>query len=197
MSAAPAEERSSSSGRKKRVDAVRNTQVLLDAAAAAFIETGIDTPVREIAARAGVGMGTLYRHFPTKADLVVAVYRHQVEACVDVAALLLIEADSPQQALTRWVDTFVEFLVTKHGLANVLHGDPESADALHRFFVEQLVPVGDRLLAAVFGSTPAPIDGYTLLRGLGNLCMNSDGRFDTGRAVEMFVNGILYSSRVR
>jgi len=71
-------EQDARSARPKRVDARRNEQALLDAAAALFVTSGVDVPVREIAARAGVGMGTLYRHFPTRADLVVAVYRHQV-----------------------------------------------------------------------------------------------------------------------
>src|SRR5690606_17440182 len=65
---------------RKRADARRNEQTLLDAAAAAFVESGAGVPVRDIAARAGVGVGTIYRHFPTRADLIVAVYRHQVEA---------------------------------------------------------------------------------------------------------------------
>ena len=67
----------------RRVDARRNEQALLDAAAAAFVASGVEAPVRDIAARAGVGVGTVYRHFPTRADLVVAVYRHQVEACAE------------------------------------------------------------------------------------------------------------------
>ena len=65
---------------RKRADARRNEKSLLDAAAEAFVSAGVDVPVREIAARAGVGVGTIYRHFPTRADLIVAVYRHQVEA---------------------------------------------------------------------------------------------------------------------
>ena len=68
---------------RKRADARRNEAMLLDAAAAAFVESGVNVPVREIAARAGVGVGTIYRHFPARADLIVAVYRHQVEACAD------------------------------------------------------------------------------------------------------------------
>ena len=67
--------------RQKRADAQRNEQALLAAAATVFVTSGVEAPVRDIAAAAGVGMGTIYRHFPTRADLVVAVYRHQVEAC--------------------------------------------------------------------------------------------------------------------
>ena len=68
---------------RKRADARRNEQTLLDAAAAVFVRSGVEAPVRDIAAKAGVGMGTIYRHFPTRADLVIAVYRHQVDACAD------------------------------------------------------------------------------------------------------------------
>ena len=67
----------------KRADARRNEKALLDAAAAIFVTTGVEAPVRDIAAKAGVGLGTIYRHFPTRADLVIAVYRHQVEACAE------------------------------------------------------------------------------------------------------------------
>ncbi len=67
--------------RSKRADALRNQQTLLAAAAAVFVTSGVNAPIREIAARAGVGIGTIYRHFPTRADLVIAVFRHQVEAC--------------------------------------------------------------------------------------------------------------------
>ncbi|MBO4260068.1 TetR/AcrR family transcriptional regulator, partial [Streptomyces griseorubiginosus] len=70
-----------SSARSNRKDARRNQQALLDAAAAVFVASGVDAPVRDIAAKAGVGVATIYRHFPTRADLVVAVYRHQIDAC--------------------------------------------------------------------------------------------------------------------
>ena len=74
---------------RKRADARRNEQALLDAAAAVFVASGVDAPVRDIAAAAGVGMGTIYRHFPTRADLVIAVYRHQVDACAEAGPALL------------------------------------------------------------------------------------------------------------
>ncbi|MER6924572.1 helix-turn-helix domain-containing protein, partial [Streptomyces spiralis] len=73
----------------KRKDARRNQQTLLDAAAAVFATSGVEAPVRDIAAEAGVGMGTIYRHFPTRADLVIAVYRHQVDACAEAGPALL------------------------------------------------------------------------------------------------------------
>ena len=80
---------------RKRSDARRNEETLLAAAAAAFVASGVDVPVRDIAARAGVGVGTIYRHFPTRADLVVAVYRHQVEACAQAGPTLLDDSARP------------------------------------------------------------------------------------------------------
>ena len=86
------ESRSATAAPRKRADARRNEATLLDAAAAVFVESGVNAPVRDIAARAGVGVGTIYRHFPTRADLIVAVYRHQVEACAEAGPVLLAEA---------------------------------------------------------------------------------------------------------
>src|SRR4029077_10966840 len=100
---------------RKRADARRNEQTLLDAAAPVFVTSGVEAPVREIAARAGVGMGTIYRHFPTRADLIVAVYRHQVEACAEAGPALLATSATPYAALGRWINLFVDFLITKHG----------------------------------------------------------------------------------
>src|SRR6266496_3255169 len=93
--------------RAKRADARRNEKTLLDAAAAVFVASGVDAPVRDIAARAGVGMGTIYRHFPTRADLIIAVYRHQVEACAQAGPELLARSSTPHTALARWINLFV------------------------------------------------------------------------------------------
>ena len=86
---------------RKRADARRNEQTLLEAAAAVFVASGVEAPVRDIAARAGVGMGTIYRHFPTRADLIIAVYRHQVDACAQAGSALLASSSTPHAALMR------------------------------------------------------------------------------------------------
>ncbi|MEP7764403.1 TetR/AcrR family transcriptional regulator [Sanguibacter sp. 25GB23B1] len=173
----------------------RSQQSLLDAAAAVFVTSGVDAPVREIAARAGVGVGTIYRHFPTRPELVVAVYRHQVEACADAGPRLLEESATPEAALRAWVDLFVEFLVTKHGLAGALHGDSAGSDALHTYFVNRLVPVcGDLLDAALEPVDAAPsVDAYTVLKGIGNLCIGaaSDPRYEASVLVQLLVSGVL------
>lgn len=181
--------------RAKRVDARRNEQALLEAAAAVFVASGVDAPVREIAVAAGVGMGTIYRHFPTRAELVVAVYRHQVEACADAGPRLLSESATPEAALRSWVQLFVEFLVTKHGLAGALHGDSAGSDALHTYFVDRLVPVCGSLLDAARESveSSSTIDAYNLLKGIGNLCIGAaaDARYDAGALVQLLISGAL------
>ena len=134
--------------RGKRADARRNEQALLDAAAAVFVASGVDAPVRDVAAAAGVGMGTIYRHFPTRADLVIAVYRHQVDACAEAGPALLASSGTPHAALTQWIDLFVDFLVTKHGLATALQSDQARFQTLHAYFLDRLVPVCAELLDA-------------------------------------------------
>jgi AcrR family transcriptional regulator len=180
--------------RSKRSDALRNEQALLAAAAAVFVTSGVDAPIREIAARAGVGLGTIYRHFPTRADLVVAVYRHQVEACAEAGPALLAGAGSPLEALRQWVDLFVDFLVTKHGLANALQSDASGFDALHAYFLDRLVPVCTQLLdAAVSAGEIRPgTHAYELMRGIGNLCIGrgSDPRYEPRRLVELLLQGL-------
>ncbi len=180
--------------RPKRVDARRNEQALLDAAAALFVTSGVEVPVREIAAAAGVGMGTMYRHFPTRADLVVAVYRHQVEACAEAGPELLTNCASPRDALSRWADLFVDFLVTKHGLAAALQSD-DGFDALHTYFIDRLVPVCAQLLTAAAhdaGVRPE-VDAYELMRGIGNLCIGADNDlgYDPRRLVALLIAGLL------
>ncbi len=180
--------------RSRRADAARNEQALLAAAASVFVTSGVDAPIREIAAEAGMGIGTIYRHFPTRADLVVAVYRHQVEACADAGPALLAEAGSPLSALHRWVDLFVEFLVTKHGLAAALGSDDAGFQALHAYFLDRLVPVCAGLLRAAedAGEIVPGTDPYMLMRGVGNLCIGGDGdpRYDPRRLVELLLRGL-------
>ena len=174
----------------RRVDARRNEQALLDAAAEVFVASGVEAPVRDIAARAGVGVGTVYRHFPTRADLVVAVYRHQVEACAaaDLAGL------DPHAALARFIDLFVDLLVTKHGLAAALRPDSADFAALHTYFLDRLLPVCTRLLdaAAAAGAIRDDVRPYELMRGVGNLCIGAehDPRYDARRLVALLVAGL-------
>lgn len=183
-----------SSRPRRRADARRNEQTLLDAAAAVFVTSGVDAPVRDIAAEAGVGMGTVYRHFPTRADLVIAVYRHQVQACADAGPALLASSGTPYAALAAWIDLFVDFLVTKHGLAAAMRSDAAGFDALHAHFLDRLVPVCAGLLdaAAGAGEIRSDVAALELMRGVGNLCIGSgDGSgYDARRLVGLLVAGL-------
>ncbi|MFC1438670.1 TetR/AcrR family transcriptional regulator [Streptacidiphilus sp. N1-10] len=185
--------------RPRRADARRNQEALLDAAAAVFVTSGVEAPVRDIAAEAGVGTGTIYRHFPTRADLVIAVYRHQVEACAEAGPALLAAGGSPHAALGQWIDLFVDFLVTKHGLASALRSDQAGFETLHAYFLDRLVPVCSRLLdaAVASGEIRSDLTALELMHGVGNLCIgaDSDPRYDARRLVEVLVAGLLRQPR--
>jgi AcrR family transcriptional regulator len=180
--------------RPKRADARRNEATLLDAAAAIFVTSGVEAPVRDIAAKAGVGTATIYRHFPTRADLIIAVYRHQIEVCAEAGPALLATSATPHAALGRWINLFVDFLVTKHGLAAVLQSDNAGFDTLHAYFLDRLVPVCTQLLDAAAGSGEirSDLEAYELMRGVGNLCIGADHdpHYDARRLVELLIAGL-------
>jgi AcrR family transcriptional regulator len=179
---------------RKRADARRNEETLLEAAAAAFVTSGVEVPVRDIAARAGVGVGTIYRHFPTRADLIVAVYRHQVEACAAAGPTLLAHCPTPHAALASWINLFVDFLVTKHGLAQAMQSDQAGFETLHAYFLDRLVPTCAELLeaAADAGEIRPDTDALELLFGIGNLCIGTENnpRYDPRRMVELVIAGL-------
>jgi AcrR family transcriptional regulator len=181
-------------GQRKRADARRNEQILVAAATEVFVAAGVGAPDRDIATRAGVGMGTIYRHFPTRADLVIAVYRHQVEACAEAGPALLAGGGSPHAALAQWVDLFVDFLVTKHGLAAALQSGDSRFEALHAYFLNRLVPVCAQLLgaAAAAGEIGPGADAYGLMLAIGNLCIGGggDARYDARRMAGLLIAGL-------
>ncbi|MDY7084147.1 MAG: TetR/AcrR family transcriptional regulator [Actinomycetota bacterium] len=178
--------------RNKRADARRNQEALLSAAATIFVRSGVEAPLRDIAAEAGVGTATIYRHFPTRADLIVAVYRHQVEALAEAGPRLLKTSPSPYAALQSWVDLLVDFVVTKLGLARVLQSDDSCYDPLHSYFLDRLEPVCTRLLtaAADAGQIRPGQDAAELMYGVGGLCAGSNPRYDARRLVRLLVAGL-------
>ncbi|MEU9919280.1 TetR/AcrR family transcriptional regulator [Streptomyces sp. NPDC051001] len=183
-----------SPSRGKRADAQRNRETVLAAAAEVFVTSGVDAPIRKIAAQAGVGMATIYRHFPTRADLVTAVYRHQIEACAEAGPNLLASDSSALHALEQWIDLFVDFLVTKHGLADALQSDSDRFAALHSYFLDRLLPVCAQLLDAAVeaGDIRAGTQPYELMRGIGNLCIghDNDPRYDPRRLIALLLRGL-------
>jgi AcrR family transcriptional regulator len=171
----------------------RSREALLTAAAAAFVEHGVEAPVRDIAGRAGLGVGTVYRHFPTRADLVVAVYRHQVDECAALASELRKESVPAAEALSRWIAAFVDFLMTKHGLSVALRSEDPSLQNLHSLMLNELVPACSSLLEASqdAGDVDRQIAAFTLLRAVGNLCIlgPSYSRDDAKRMVARLLAG--------
>ncbi|MFB9992059.1 TetR/AcrR family transcriptional regulator [Deinococcus oregonensis] len=180
--------------RPKRADARLNERALLGAAAALFVSAGVNVPVRDIAAKAGVGTATIYRHFPTRADLIEAVYRHQVEACAQAGPALLASSPSPFVALSSWIELFVDFLVTKHGLAAAMQSDKPGVASLHLSFLDRLLPVCAEIINATVeaGELQPDVGAFELMYGVGNLCAGAgpDPRYDARRMVKRLIAGL-------
>ncbi len=116
--------------RKPRADGLRNRDLLLAAAKTAFAEAGGEAPLEDIARRAGVGIGTLYRHFPTRDALVAAVYAREVEQLTDSAETLLSQRPAGE-ALAAWLDQLIDYMATKRVMAPLLRADPGEGQRLY------------------------------------------------------------------
>jgi AcrR family transcriptional regulator len=138
--------RTDGQARRKRVDAERNLNALLASAKAVFATSGVDAPAKEITDAAGLGVGTLYRHFPRRADLIVAVLHQEIDACADAATALRAQ-HTPYEALRLWVHRYVDLIGTKRGLAEALHSGDTTFAGLHAYVAERLEPVVAALLA--------------------------------------------------
>lgn len=176
-----------------RADARRNEDALLEAAKAIFAESGVDAPAREIASRAGVGVGTLYRRFATRADLVIAVFKREVDTCTAEAAVLA-ENHPAGEALTLWLRRYTKFIATKRGLAQALHSGDPAFQGLPDYFRQNFEPALTRLLdAAVEASVVRPgIEPYELLRAIGNLASikTAAPEGETPVMVELLIDGL-------
>jgi AcrR family transcriptional regulator len=179
--------------RTKRVDAQRNLRSLLQAALDVFAESGVDAPVRAIAERAGVGVGTVYRHFPQRADLIVAVMKSQIDDCADAAATIAAEHE-PGEALAHWMQRYVDFILTKRGLSGALQSDSAAYAALPEYFYGRLRPALTSLLdKAVEQNVIRP--GYEadeLLRAVATLCKANpdEDTAATRKMVGLIVDGL-------
>jgi AcrR family transcriptional regulator len=179
-----------------RSDARRNIDALLEAAKAAFATSGVHTPVREIAERAGVGVGTVYRHFPQRSDLVAAVFRHELDACADAAPALAAKHE-PGEALERWLQRYTSLLATKRGLAAALHSEAPAFEALPACFQEPLLPALASLLeaAAAVGQARADVKPSDLLQAVASLCLSAaDDADQTRRMVTLLIYGLRYGA---
>jgi AcrR family transcriptional regulator len=183
--------------RPVRADAQRNMDALLKAALAVFATSGVDAPVREIAEKAGVGVGTVYRHFPERSDLIAAVMRREIDACADDAAILSAERE-PFEALASWMQRYAAFIAAKRGLAKALHSGDPAFDNLPGYFDQRLRPALRTLLkaAAAAGEVRADVDADDLLGAVASLCMsaNNAGPRRAERMVALLVDGLRYGA---
>ena len=131
--------------RKPRADAVRNRERVLEAAKVVFNAGGPEASLEAVAKRAGVGIGTLYRHFPTREDLFEAVYRREVEQLSELAEQLK-NAKDPVDALRRWLRSNVEFVATKKGMSAALALTFQSSSDLAAFSMDRLTKAIGSLL---------------------------------------------------
>jgi AcrR family transcriptional regulator len=187
----------SPSRRRKRADAQRNVDALLQAAKTAFAASGVDAPAREIADLAHVGVGTLYRHFPQRTDLVVAVLEREIDACADAATALAADRE-PAEALAAWLDRYTEFLKTKDGLATALQKGEPAFEGLAERFWQRLGPTLESLLnaAAESGEIRSDIDARELLSAVGSLCLPVPGTSAdySRRMVALLIDGLRHES---
>jgi AcrR family transcriptional regulator len=183
-----------SSGRRPRTDSVRNRELLLQAAAAVFGAGGPDASLEAVARRAGVGIGTLYRHFPTREALFEAVYRHEVEQLSDLAEQLRTEA-APVEALRSWLRSNVAFVATKKGMAAALALAVNKKSDLTAYSYDRLTRAVASLLdrAVAAGDIRADISPEDLLRalvGMSYLHDQPDWQESVLRLVDVLVDGL-------
>jgi len=185
---------STATARKPRADAIRNRERVLEAAKAVFSAGGPDASLEAVARRAGVGIGTLYRHFPTREALFEAVYRREVQQLSELAEALKSEPD-PVDALRRWLRSNVEFVATKKGMSAALALAVQSSSELTAFSFERLTKAVGALLdrAVAAGEIRSDISPEDLLRALVGMCYLHDQpgwQKSVVRLLDVFVDGL-------
>ena len=180
--------------RKPRADAIRNRERVLEAAKAVFRQGGPEGSLEAVARGAGVGIGTLYRHFPTREALYEAVYRHEVEQLVELAKHLD-EDTAPVEALRRWLQANVEFIATKKGMTAALAMAAHGSSELVAYSLDRLTRALGILLqrAEAAGEIRADIDPEDLLRTLVGMCYAHDRpgwQVKVLRLVDVFIDGL-------
>jgi AcrR family transcriptional regulator len=180
--------------RKPRADAERNRVRLLETAKAAFADKGSGASLDEIARIAGVGAGTLYRHFPTRDALVAAVYRNETDQLV-AAADRLAKMDPPVTALREWLLLFVDYIATKHGMYEVLNSIVGGTSNLYSRSTAQVKQAIAKLVdrAVASGDIRLDLDPLDLLRalaGVANIGSGSDGERAAKHLIDILIAGI-------
>lgn len=176
-----------------RADAQRNIDALLEAAKREFADAGVDAPVRAIAQRAGVGVGTVYRHFPLRSDLITAVFTREIDACAASAAELA-ATHPPTEALRRFLLRFTEFVATKQGLGAALHSGDPAYEPLPHYFAATLGPALSGLLdtAATAGEIRTDVDALDLLGAVSNVGSGLGGAARAEQMVGLLVDGMRF-----
>jgi AcrR family transcriptional regulator len=180
--------------RKPRADARRNRELLLETAKSAFAELGADVSLDEIARRAGVGIGTLYRHFPTRDALIEAVYRHGVEQLASAAARLLASLP-PGAALHAWMRLFVDYIATKKVIAPALGSIVGDASELFAYSRAKITNAMALLVdhARASGDIRADVDPQDLLHALVGFTYGNadpDRRASALRLIDILMDGL-------
>ena len=193
-------DRTAATVRKPRADAVRNRERVLEAAKAVFSAGGPDASLEAVARRAGVGIGTLYRHFPTRESLFEAVYRREVQQLGELAEQLKGEA-SPVDALRRWLRSNVEFVATKKGMSAALALAVQGSSELSAYSFDRLTKAVGALLdrAVAAGEIRSDISPEDVLRTLVGMCYMHDQpgwQKSVLRMVDVFVDGLRLQSSV-
>jgi AcrR family transcriptional regulator len=174
-----------------RADAAKNREHLLSVAHDAFAESG-DTSLNAIAKRAGVGAGTLYRHFPTREALILAVYRHDVQRLVDSVPVML-RARAPLAALRAWFETLADYVRVKHGLGEALH-TAAVQDAINATYAPVIGAVRTLLDACVADGSIRPgldPDDVLLLMGfMWRTEQSQDGKRRARRVMDLAIDGL-------
>lgn len=163
-------------GKALRADAARNRAKLLEAATALFAERGVETSLDDVAKAAGVGIGTLYRHFPSREDLVLAVYGAQIDA-LDERSRELATREDPGEALREWMRGFVDFYAVKQGMVTLLRTMMNGSRSEHFEHTRTtLREAAERMLAPAIaaGVIREDVAAPELLRALGGICLTSD-----------------------
>lgn len=179
--------------RRKRADAVRNTEVVLEAAKSAFAELGVDAPMRDIAARASVGVGTIYRNYPLRSDLIIAVFRREVDATAEEADRLA-AAHPPQEALRLWAARLARFVATKRGFASALHSGDPAYQPLPEYFLGALSSRVQGILdaGAREGTIRPGVSAGDLIHALSRLAdsRNGDAAEYSTRMTDVLLDGL-------
>jgi AcrR family transcriptional regulator len=185
--------------RKPRADSARNRQSLIDAAKAGFSEVGLNVSLEEIARRARVGIGTLYRHFPSREAVVEAVYRREVEQLAEAVPHLL-QTSPPGEALHQWMHLFVDYIATKRLIAPSLGAAAGRTSALYATSAELITAAISTLVKRAVGSGDVrrDIDPSDLLRALVGVSYgNPDAGWEASarRLIDILMDGLRRKGR--